>query len=103
MFRYCWAVFAEKTHILSKYRYLSLSIGCHLLGVQFVTSLESNLCTSLTEQTTTDNSSNIINSASHNTTALQCNVFLAGRNWLQHDLMLVGGGGDYRLQSYTSE
>jgi hypothetical protein len=35
-------MFAEKGYFLSKYRFLSLSIGCHLLGVQFITSLESN-------------------------------------------------------------
>jgi hypothetical protein len=31
-----------------------LSIGCHLSGVSFITSLRSNLCTALTTQSTTE-------------------------------------------------
>ena len=45
----------------------------HLLGVSFVRSLNSNLCTGLTTQKTKEN--NYITSHTQNTTALQPNIF----------------------------
>jgi hypothetical protein len=55
-----------------------LSTDRLLLGVSFITSFKSNLCTALTTQNTTE--SNCIISHAHNTTALQPNVFLTENN-----------------------
>ena len=52
------------------------STGHHLLGVSFVTSLQSDLCATLTTQNTKYN--NYIISHAQNTTALQLTVFLTG-------------------------
>jgi len=51
-----------------------LNTACrHYVGVSFITSLKSNLCTALTTQNTTGK--NCIISGAQNTTALQNNVF----------------------------
>ena len=55
-----------------KYEYVSLRdlpTGRHLLGVLFITSLKSSLCTALTVHNTTNN--NCTNSHAQNTTAFQ--------------------------------
>jgi hypothetical protein len=58
-----------------------------LLGVSFVTSLKSNLCTALTTQKTAENI--CITSHAQNTTALLLNVFLTGI----HRLLVTNKGG----------
>jgi len=46
---YFWATLAEKTYIAcQKSKSVLLSIGCSLLGIQFITSTKSRLCTNLT-------------------------------------------------------
>lgn len=66
---------------------LLLYTSGHLLGVQFVTSLESNLRTPRTRQKITENavSHNRSNSPSQDTNALQPNTFLTGI----HGLMVM--------------
>jgi len=61
----------KNTSLLALYD--RLSTGHHLLGVVFITSLKSNLCTALTTRYTTGHYST--NSHAQNTTALQSNVF----------------------------
>jgi len=53
---------------------LSLHTGRHLLGVSPTTSLNSNFCTSLTAQSSTNKK--CIISHAQNTTALECSVYL---------------------------
>jgi len=60
-----------------------LSIGCHFLGVRFITSLNSNLCTALTTQNTTKKI--LCYLTSKNRALLQPIVFLNGIHpyWLR--------------------
>lgn len=52
----------------------------HLLGVPFITSLRSNLCTAVITLHTTENKCTILHT--QNTTLLQRNAFLTGIHWL---------------------
>jgi hypothetical protein len=55
--------------------YMSLSIDHHILGAQFITNREANLCTTLTRLNRIEN--NKINVPSQDVTAFQPTVFLA--------------------------
>jgi len=63
-----------------------LFIGRHLLGVSFLRSLKSNLCTALTVWNITENNCYILHA--QNTTAFQANVFLTGI----HPLLATNNG-----------
>jgi hypothetical protein len=70
-----------------------------LLGVSFIKSLKSNLCTSLTTHNTTEN--NCIISHAQDTTAFQPNVFFNCNTSVTGDK--TGDGRDFRLPPLVDE
>jgi hypothetical protein len=89
----------ENIYILSKHKSVSISTGRHSWDVQFITGLESNLCTTVTRPNKTENyvSHGRINSQAQGPTALQPIVFLTGIHQL---LVLNVSRSDFPLRNH---